>query len=359
MIQNLYNPQGFYWFVGCVEDRMDPLKSGRCKVRIFGDHTSNKEELPTKDLPWAIPMSPINSASMSGKGSSPIGPIEGTWVVGWYLDGADKQMPLMIGTIGSSSLPQSKTFTKSGERQDITNPLEEEIKKSIEDNPSVQIPVRKPVAGWELGKTSERYESGGKGPGVINAYTGSAGGDYGGASYGSYQLASYLPPIMPSGKSRPSATNSPLVKYIRDSRFKSKLLGIKPATPEFDAVWKSLAKEYPNEFKEDQHNYIKKNYYDVLMSNLKRCGIDLAGYGPAVHDLVWSTAVQLGPGKTEVFVTPLKGKSNLSEADVVSLVSDYKLNKVPTLFASSSQNIKTSVSNRYASEKKDLLTMIT
>lgn len=359
MIQNLYNAQGFYWFFGCVENRMDPLKSGRCQIRIFGDHTSNKEELPTKDLPWAIPMQPINSASISGKGSSPIGPVEGTWVVGWYLDGPDKQIPMMIGTVSSSSLPSDKTYAEPSERPSIQNPAEEELKKQAEENPNAPIPIRKPVSGWELGKTSEKYESGGKGPGVVNDYMGKSSGDFGGASYGTYQFASFLPPIMPGGKTRKSATNSPLVRYIRDSRFKSKLLGIKPATPEFDAAWKQLAKDYPQEFKDDQHEFIKKNYYDVMMSNLKRNGIDLSGYGPAVQDLVWSTAVQLGPGKTEVFTTPLKGKPSLTEADIVSLVSEYKINKVGSLFASSSSGMQQGVVNRYSSEKKDLIKMIT
>jgi hypothetical protein len=41
---------------------------------------------------------------------------------------------------------------------------------------------------WVLGKASERYESGGRGPGVVS--TGK--GDYGGASYGCYQLSSNL-----------------------------------------------------------------------------------------------------------------------------------------------------------------------
>lgn len=359
MIENLYNAHGFYWFVGVVESRADPLKAGRCQVRIFGDHTANKEELPTKDLPWAIPMMPITSASMSGKGSAPLGPIEGTWVVGWYLDGPDKQIPMMVGTISASSIPVELTQAQTKERPTITNPTEEEIRKQAEQNPNSPTPTRKSVDGWELGKTSEKYESGGRGPGVINDYNGKAAGDYGGASYGCYQLASYLPPLLQNGKSRPSAANSPLVRYIRESRFKNKLLGLKPATSEFDAAWKSIAQEHPEEFRLDQHDYIKKNYFDVLMSNLKRCGVDLSGYGPAVQDLIWSTAVQLGPGKTEVFVTPLKGKSNLSEADIVSMVSDYKLSKVPTLFASSNDSIKQGVTKRYASEKQDLLKIIT
>ncbi len=70
-------------FQGVVEDRNDPLKLGRVKVRCFGFHTSDKNSLPTADLPWAHPINPITSASQSGVGDSPVGPVEGTWVIGF------------------------------------------------------------------------------------------------------------------------------------------------------------------------------------------------------------------------------------------------------------------------------------
>ena len=43
------------FYTGCVENRLDPLKLGRCQVRVVGLHTENKVELPTFDLPWAHP----------------------------------------------------------------------------------------------------------------------------------------------------------------------------------------------------------------------------------------------------------------------------------------------------------------
>ena len=49
----------FIWFQGVVEDRFDPLKLGRVRVRILGLHTDNKKLIPTEDLPWAFPISPI------------------------------------------------------------------------------------------------------------------------------------------------------------------------------------------------------------------------------------------------------------------------------------------------------------
>lgn len=86
------------FYTGCVEDRDDPLKVGRCKVRIVGLHTEDKTELPTKDLPWAQPVLPITEAGTSGVGKAPVGPVPGTWVLIIFMD-VDEQIPIMIGTL--------------------------------------------------------------------------------------------------------------------------------------------------------------------------------------------------------------------------------------------------------------------
>ena len=39
----------FVWFQGVVEDRMDPQKLGRLRVRILGHHTEDKTKIPTED----------------------------------------------------------------------------------------------------------------------------------------------------------------------------------------------------------------------------------------------------------------------------------------------------------------------
>ena len=64
---------GFVWFVGVVEDRQDPQKLGRVRVRCLGHHTEDNVKLPTADLPWAHPMNPITSATVSGVGQTPLG----------------------------------------------------------------------------------------------------------------------------------------------------------------------------------------------------------------------------------------------------------------------------------------------
>lgn len=101
---NFMGKEGFVWWVGVVEDRNDPLYLGRCKVRILGWHTENKNLMPTSELPWCYPIQPITSAAQTQVGSSPTGVVEGTWVVGFYRDGEDAQEPMMFGTLGG--IPQ-------------------------------------------------------------------------------------------------------------------------------------------------------------------------------------------------------------------------------------------------------------
>ena len=91
---------GFVWFTGVVEDRNDPFKIGRVRVRCLGYDTPDKEKIPTEDLPWAEVVQPIHSAAMSGIGTTPTGPLPGTHVFGFFRDGHDAQEPVVLGTVG-------------------------------------------------------------------------------------------------------------------------------------------------------------------------------------------------------------------------------------------------------------------
>ena len=108
------NPQhymgldGFKWFVGVVEDNNDPDKLGRVKVRAYGFHTKDKTDIPTDSLPWASVMAPTNDTSMQGIGKfSKL--VNGTWVVGFYMDAAEMQNPIVMGTLkGKPSYKDSR-----------------------------------------------------------------------------------------------------------------------------------------------------------------------------------------------------------------------------------------------------------
>lgn len=97
-IQNTYLQP----FFGVVEDRMDPKKLGRVRVRIYGDHPFSKTKgdvagLETEDLLWFQVLLPATSATESGVGNSPTGILEGSSVFGLYLD-KYKTSGIVLGT---------------------------------------------------------------------------------------------------------------------------------------------------------------------------------------------------------------------------------------------------------------------
>ena len=103
---------GFIWWMGVVEDNNDPLKAGRIKVRCLEWHSADKNLVPTDDLPWAQVMMPANSSSISGVGQSPTGIQNGSWVVGFFLDGKHGQRPMVMGTV--PGIPMSDPEPKYG-----------------------------------------------------------------------------------------------------------------------------------------------------------------------------------------------------------------------------------------------------
>ena len=111
---NFMGKQGFQWFVGVVEDRNDPKTLGRLRVRCLGYHTELLDDLKTENLPWAHVMNPITSATVSGLGQSPLGAVEGTWVVGFFQDGSEAQQPIIIGTLPGVPSELPDTASKKG-----------------------------------------------------------------------------------------------------------------------------------------------------------------------------------------------------------------------------------------------------
>ena len=90
-------------FYGIIEDRQDPLKIGRVRVRCHGIHTDDKKLISTPDLPWAQVLLPTTSAGLSGFGTQH-GLVEGTSVWGFFRDGEMCQQPVIVGV--SAGIPQ-------------------------------------------------------------------------------------------------------------------------------------------------------------------------------------------------------------------------------------------------------------
>ncbi len=142
------------------------------------------------------------------------------------------------------------------------------------------------AAEHELGKLSEKYESGNRGPGTVS--TGK--GDPGGISYGTYQLASKV--------GRADA----FVKRYYPTEFQ----GLKGGTSEFTKKWKALAAKNPKGLHANEHAYIKETHYDPQVKKLqKELGLDVNTRSAAFRDVVWSVAVQHGPN-TSLIITAVK-----------------------------------------------------
>ena len=119
-LQSLYpvnqiGADGFNWWIGQIEkdSRSDPKGSGRCKVRIIGQHPQSCDVVKDEDLPWATTMMPVTNPHSAG-GLYSVTPKlrSGHWVVGFFMDN-DKQQPVIMGSVGRVA---QSTKTKTTEK---------------------------------------------------------------------------------------------------------------------------------------------------------------------------------------------------------------------------------------------------
>lgn len=203
-------------------------------------------------------------------------------------------------------------------------------------HPVQLISIIKNIRYWPLGKTSEYFESGGRGPGTIS----SGNGDHGGASYGIYQLSSRM------GK---------LQEYINYSKFKENFDTLDLCSESFNLMWKKIAREYADEFKEEQHNFIRNTTYKTQINILSEKGVLINHKRAAIHDMVWSTSVQMGQN-TKLILRALENKNvnTLNDVEIISLVQDYKADNVESIFRSS-PTLWDSLRSRAVTEKERLI----
>lgn len=199
--------------------------------------------------------------------------------------------------------------------------------------------------GWQLGQTSALFETGGRGAGAIS----SGIGDFGGKSYGTYQLSSKV---------------GTLQDFVKNGGYADKLTA-RAGSREFDEQWKALAENDPA-FAQAQHDYIQRTHYDKAAESLKGEGIDLSGRGKAVQDMLWSTSVQFGAGNATkgkggagIVAKALGGRdaASMSDAEIIEAVQNYKLVNNDQLFASSSAKVRAGTAKRASAERDKLLAL--
>ena len=122
-VSGLYDPGfiggQFHWWLGQVANsgswrenqpnsfflfRKDiPGWGYRYKVRIMGIHDSGEAVIPSDQLPWAQVMYPITAGGGHGGSFQSPGIKQGNFVFGFFLDGADEQIPIIMGVLGNNA----------------------------------------------------------------------------------------------------------------------------------------------------------------------------------------------------------------------------------------------------------------
>jgi len=109
----------FYWWMGQIADdstwrdnelsskypdRDTPLGWGkRYRVRIIGVHDKEEETIPSDQLPWANIMYPVTAGGGQAGSHQSANLRQGMFVFGFYMDGQDMQVPVIMGVLGNNS----------------------------------------------------------------------------------------------------------------------------------------------------------------------------------------------------------------------------------------------------------------
>lgn len=116
---NFVGRDGFRWWIGQIppSSTMDKQVNGagwgnRAKVRIMGYHPANEQELSNEDLPWAQVLIPPTSGTGGGNRSSSIMLTQGDIVFGFFLDGDNAQIPVIMGAFGRTASVGTKDYSQ-------------------------------------------------------------------------------------------------------------------------------------------------------------------------------------------------------------------------------------------------------
>ena len=110
---NFIGRDGFVWWIGQIapeevwienfgiSTEESPKWGQRYKVRIMGYHPYSTAELDDKELPWAQVLNPPGNSGSQNTGET-IRLAQGDVVVGFFLDGHNAQVPMIIGAFANT-----------------------------------------------------------------------------------------------------------------------------------------------------------------------------------------------------------------------------------------------------------------
>ena len=122
---NFLGRDGFRWWIGQVPPESahgNQINKGgwgnRFKVRIMGYHPYDITELPDEDLPWAQVLISTTAGSGAGNNATTVKIAPGDVVFGFFLDGDNAQIPVIMGVFGRTK--QVLTSKNAGPFQPFT-----------------------------------------------------------------------------------------------------------------------------------------------------------------------------------------------------------------------------------------------
>jgi murein DD-endopeptidase MepM/ murein hydrolase activator NlpD len=253
------------------------------------------------------------------------------------------------------NLPEGSTGVPAGSTDD-TKPLPA-VSGAVAASASTSTSAVSDAAGalgaalaFALGILSAKYETGGRGPGTVS----SGAGDPGGVSYGSYQMATK------TGTVKRFVTQSDF-PWLRDFQ------NLLPGSADFSACWKRIATSQTDAFQNCQHEFIKRTHYDPLASKiLSDDALDVNTRSSTLQNVVWSTAVQHGPGTPIVHracaTLSCKPADPQYDEQLIRAIYAERGRKKPdgnlAYFGKSSPSVQAGVANRFKNELQDALSML-
>ncbi len=178
----------------------------------------------------------------------------------------------------------------------------------------------------------------------------------GGTSYGQYQIASK------------TGTMDYFIKFLEDKApdLAAKLKAAGPAdtggrSGRMPTVWKSIAAADPKRFEALQHEFIRGNSYEpAAKSIVLTTGLDVTKRSYALREVLWSTAVQHGPGGAERIFSQAIDKAEAApgsqDFDKAVIEEVYRLRGQK--FFRHNKRVREAVQSRFRNEKSTAIALL-
>jgi hypothetical protein len=164
---NFIGKDGFVWWIGQIgreESWADNANTGgwgyRYKVRIMGYHPYSEAQLKDEDLPWALVMLPPGTGTGGAMISSTVKFAQGDVVVGFFLDGDDGQVPVIMGCFGRSKYRapdgDPTPFGVFSGYSESFKPISKYVIKNDETNEPGSSPDPQPISPEQAGRDPQK-----------------------------------------------------------------------------------------------------------------------------------------------------------------------------------------------------------